>query len=44
MHYPDAQKSKVMLCGGQVAHAHTKHLSEVAKQKVFSETMKGYVP
>jgi len=40
MHYPDAQKSKVMLCGGHVARAHTKHLSEVAKQKAFSETMK----
>ena len=37
MHYPDADKSKVMLCGGHVARAHTKHLGEVAKQKSFSE-------
>jgi len=37
MHYSDAQKSKVMLCGGHVAR---KHLREVAKQTAFSETMK----
>ena len=39
MHYTDAQKSKVMLCGGHVARSHTKHLGEIAKQKSFSETM-----
>ena len=39
MHYPDTDQSKVMLCGGHVARAHTKHL-EVTKQKSFSETKK----
>lgn len=38
VHYSDEGKSKVMLCGGHVACAHTKHL-EVAKQKSFSETI-----
>ena len=38
VHYPDEDKSKVMLCGGHVARAHTKLLGEVAKQKSFSET------
>jgi len=39
MHYTDIQKSKVMLCGGCVACAHTKHLGEIVKQKSFSETI-----
>ena len=39
MHYTDTQKSRVMLCGGHVACAHTKHLREIAKQKSFPETM-----
>ena len=26
VHYPDEGTSKVMLCGGHVAHAHTKRL------------------
>ena len=39
MHYTDTQKCKVMLCGGHVAHAHTKHLRENAKQKSFYETI-----
>ena len=39
MHYTYTQKSKVMLCGGHVARAHTKHLREIAKQKSFSETV-----
>ena len=38
--YPDEVKSKVMLCGENVARAHIKHLGEVAKQKSFSETKK----
>jgi len=38
-HYTDVKKSKIMLCGGHVAHAHTKHLGEIAKQKSFSETI-----
>ena len=40
IHYPDEDKSKVMLCGGHVARAHIKLLGEVAKQKSFSETKK----
>ena len=38
-HYPDKTKSQVMLCGGHVARAHTKHLGEISKQKSFSATM-----
>ena len=38
-HFPDKEKSKVMLCGGHVARAHTKLLGEYAKQKSFSTTM-----
>ena len=38
-HYPDETKSQVMLCGGHVARAHTKHLGEISKQKSFSATM-----
>ena len=38
VHYPDEDTSKVMLCGGHVARAHTKILGEIAKQKSFSET------
>ena len=40
IHYPDEDKSKVMLCGGHVARAHIKLFGEVAKQKSFSETEK----
>ena len=43
IHYPDEDKSKVMLCGGHVARAHIKLLGEVAKKKSFSETKKDYL-
>lgn len=35
-HYSDKEKSQVMLCGGHMARAHTKQLSELSKQKSFS--------
>ena len=35
-HYPDEERSKVMLCGGHIARAHTKQLIEFARQKSFS--------
>ena len=35
-HYPDEERSKVMLCGGHIARAHTKQLTEMARQKSFS--------
>lgn len=38
-HFPDEEKSKVMLCGGHVARAHAKQLGEYAKHKSFSATM-----
>jgi len=38
-HYPDEQKSQVMLCSGHMARVHTKQLSELSKQKSFSTTM-----
>ena len=37
--FPDEVKSKVMLCGGHVARAHTKQLSEYSKQKSFSAAL-----
>ena len=42
IHYPDEDKSKVMLGGGHVARARIKLLGEVAKHKSFSETKKNY--
>ena len=38
-HFPDEEKSKVMLCGGHVARAHTKQSSEYSKQKSFSAAL-----
>ena len=38
-HYPDEEKSQVMLCGGHVARAHTKQLGELSRQKSFSVAM-----
>ena len=38
-HFPDEEKSQVMLCGGHVARAHTNWLGELAKQKSFSPTL-----
>ena len=35
-HYPDEEQSKIMLCGGHIARAHTKQLTEIARQKSFS--------
>ena len=35
-HYSDEERSKVMLCGGHVARAHTKQLTELARQKSFT--------
>ena len=35
-YYRDEERSKVMFCGGHVARAHTKQLTELAKQKSFS--------
>ena len=37
-HYPDETRSKVMLCAGHSARAHTKKLGELAKLKSFSAT------
>ena len=42
-HYPDEGKSQVMLCGGHVARAHTKHLGEVSKQNLFHQLCKIYI-
>ena len=38
-HFPDEEKSQVILCGGHVARAHTKRLGDLAKQKSFSPTL-----
>ena len=38
-HFPNEENSKVMLCGGHAARAHTKLLGEYAKQKSFSVAM-----
>ena len=34
-YYPDEERSKIMLCGGHITRAHTKQITEIARQKSF---------
>ena len=40
MHYSDADKSKVTLCGGYVVHAHTKILERLQNKSHFLKVCK----